>query len=897
MRNIIMMLIASFCLASGLTAAADRGKSGGNEVKRRSFLKGSYSLEIPAGWQYEIDEADLSLSVSSGDHAAVALVVLKPDFDIKQSQLKAYADELVKRAESESENTRLISKAKTKFGKYVGESLEIAIQESGQPLKTIHYILFAAHDCAFALLVVTDSANPDTVERETELMNAVVNSLRIDAQKLTAAKAWLTGDSGEDAQDTAADVNDSNGREESEKTADDTEEDGEDPSLSDVGSWGDPQVSQTRQWTILVYLDGDNDLEKFALQDLKEMERGIASCSPGLVDVVVLFDRAKGYANGMGDWTDTRVFHVEPSKTPKSIDSTLLNKCGELNMASPATLENFVAEGMRMFPAPRTALFLWNHGGGWSVLLSDDDARGTKDQEPASMTLEDVRVALSRAAVNFPDGKLDLVAFDMCLMGQAETLVALAPYVKYMVASPPLAPGIGMDYEKGVPLFSRGMQPPEIAEGLVRTTCQTYQEKGQKSGSFAAYDLSRVGGLLSSFAGLARKFNTLVPIAWPHLTRAIFYANNFGGREDLEQRSGSTSSVDLLDWLGRLKKISDPALAAEFAGDIAAVEKAVKDVLIYSESGPAMRNSNGLAIYAPLREGNMDEDYGNNSFGVYTGWLQALNDLHQEQTDNAGSPPRISGIEFGVPAGGKKARNAEISDIATADVVRTGDDASEYLVKLTVDGINILWVSSGFALSKNAEGPYTPMIRKTILNENIVAPSEAQKGITAADDSIPVFRDGRNVFISRFDGALKALSNGKSEALAYPQYLDQANPESAIILAFFREADGDDWQPVILETDGDEVVQVYSISLDSEEDVVTTVITPNPDDQFWPSLTTIDDEGDEEDRDGDSIRWGKGLTLVDAVLPEGQYIKVMCSAESLAGEGSTKLSDPIKIGK
>jgi hypothetical protein len=48
-----------------------------------------------------------------------------------------------------------------------------------------------------------------------------------------------------------------------------------------------------RDWTLLVYIDGDNNLEPFALLDLNEME----AAYPGQnLEVLVLLDRAEGYS-------------------------------------------------------------------------------------------------------------------------------------------------------------------------------------------------------------------------------------------------------------------------------------------------------------------------------------------------------------------------------------------------------------------------------------------------------------------------------------------------------------------------------------------------------------------------------------------------------------------------
>lgn len=660
----------------------------------------------------------------------------------------------------------------------------------------------------------------------------------------------------------------------------------------DVGHWGDPVVSAEREWTVLVYLDGDNDLETAALFDLVEMEEGLVGVDGGKVDVVVLLDRAEGYNNGWGDWTGTRVYHVQADKGDGNFNSRLLSDCNELNMTSPWTLESFINEGTRVFPAPKTALVLWDHGGGWADMLNDLDAPIGEDvdEEYAAdgMTLAGLRSALSRTAANYPDGKLDLLVFDMCLMGQAETLVATASYVKYLVASPSLAPASGLDYKRGVPLFASGLPTGDIAAGLVKTAFEGYRDHGREDGSMAAYDLSGTGTLMAAFSRMAGKLNTLVPITWAQLTRSIFLSLNYGGRRDLEQRAGSCSSIDVLDWIDRLKKVVEPSLLRELTSELADLEKAVADVILYHERGAFYPNSRGLAMYAPLREGNLNDAYHADSFGAYSKWSQVLVDLHYEQGENAGTPPRISSIEFGQIDAGQGDGYAILpsEEMSASD---GGEKAGQ--VRLVVDGINILWVSGGFALcSQESTDVFIPVAKRTILNRNIINPTQAGRDVKGADEEIPVFRDGRNVLTYRLDGYLTAVGNEEEFSLAYPQYVDPAKPAMAIIVAEWRREHEEEWQRVIIETFQDKLVMMYSAADGAIADIV-----PGPRDRFRTVLPVF--EGGEQTglMPGAEIAWGENPGLVFRPLPESRHIRVMCMAESLAGVGSVATSRPILI--
>ena len=115
---------------------------------------------------------------------------------------------------------------------------------------------------------------------------------------------------------------------------------------------GDAQ-QQIAQWTVLVYLDGDNNLEREAVEDFLEMA---SVGSNGDVQIVVQFDRAPGYDRRYGDWHGTLRFHVTQGMTPEPANA--LADLGEANMGDGQTLHSFVQWGKATFPAQRTSLVL-----------------------------------------------------------------------------------------------------------------------------------------------------------------------------------------------------------------------------------------------------------------------------------------------------------------------------------------------------------------------------------------------------------------------------------------------------------------------------------------------------------------------------------------------------------
>lgn len=112
-------------------------------------------------------------------------------------------------------------------------------------------------------------------------------------------------------------------------------------------------------WTIMVYLDGDNDLEGAAVDDFLKLA---AAASTPHVTIVTQFDRREGYDTRYGDWTGTKRFHVTKGSIPTG-ENAVMN-VGEANMGDPAELVDFIRWGKTGYPASHYALLFWDRGCG-----------------------------------------------------------------------------------------------------------------------------------------------------------------------------------------------------------------------------------------------------------------------------------------------------------------------------------------------------------------------------------------------------------------------------------------------------------------------------------------------------------------------------------------------------
>ena len=211
-----------------------------------------------------------------------------------------------------------------------------------------------------------------------------------------------------------------------------------------------PAAAEDAEWTVMVYLAADNNLESFGIDDFLEMS-GVGS--DGDVQIVVLLDRIPGEDSSYDNWTDARRGLVQPGDEP---DSSWGQSVGEVNMGDPQTLIDFVEWSVQNYPATRYGLILWDHGNGWWPAtarpapvvkgIAYDDTSGSD-----GLAMSELRQALD--TITATTGKLDLIGFDACLMAMVEVAYDLSGYASIMVASQNNEPGRGWQMRLRVELF------------------------------------------------------------------------------------------------------------------------------------------------------------------------------------------------------------------------------------------------------------------------------------------------------------------------------------------------------------------------------------------------------------------------------------------------------------
>jgi Clostripain family len=418
-------------------------------------------------------------------------------------------------------------------------------------------------------------------------------------------------------------------------------------------SAGSVQQSPLAEWTILIFMNGDNNLEGDALINFRQIAK---VGSTDKVNVVVQFDRIAKYAHTTPDWSQTLRFRIAKGMEP--IPSNAVQDIGEANMGDPAVLAAFVTWGRQAYPAKHYMLIIWDHGQGWRLFLANllkkdrmlrksralmqqatvqgqrqaaatlrtgsgvaspqghtapfrsapgDPFRSASNDETDNDVLynreieEGLKQALNR-------GKLDVIGFDACLMSMVETGYALRDVGKYLVASEELEPGLGWKYDAWLSklIANPAVSPAEMAKLSVSSYKEYYSNPDNPDPYAAATTMAAVD--LGKITELAQSVTVFSETAISHIDSVL--------QTIIEARSATPAyapgyqfhHVDLQHFMEQVAKgATDTALQQKARDVIAMIQAAIIDHYAGPErQGPY--GSNGLAVYFPATQSEYAAD-------------------------------------------------------------------------------------------------------------------------------------------------------------------------------------------------------------------------------------------------------------------------------------------------
>lgn len=215
----------------------------------------------------------------------------------------------------------------------------------------------------------------------------------------------------------------------------------------------DTPEDNTARRTVLVYMAAENNLTRFATEDLEEMKTGSLKLAEDQ-NLVIYVDKA-------GSLTTP---YIVRAKNGEMVDTIFMK---EALSADPTTLQDVIQYTREHFPAKSYGLLLWGHASGWLVSTKDSISRtrGSSILEPKAyggatgnnsssssgnywMNI----VPMAKAIQNgMGSDHLSFIFGDCCSFGCLEVAYELRNVTDYVIGSPAEVPDMGAPFDLIVP--------------------------------------------------------------------------------------------------------------------------------------------------------------------------------------------------------------------------------------------------------------------------------------------------------------------------------------------------------------------------------------------------------------------------------------------------------------
>lgn len=287
---------------------------------------------------------------------------------------------------------------------------------------------------------------------------------------------------------------------------------------------------KTSDWLVVMYMDGDNNLNDPIFMDMNEVEHGLykirnsdGSSVSGFdsVNVVALWDGASSFENPDGstgtpqignagtyiyelgrDYDNSTTYTTSPGcvlssdtknlsytapwlvGTTQTISTSLPNNAhGELNMGDKQTLINFLNWVNERYTAKKGVILQFSdHGGGprsvryvktadgRTIKVGDTSGRRALcwDEYSSSAFLKTKDVSDALQAAGYASNKAAMILMDVCLGSSLEDAYQFKDYANYLAASPNNIPRLGLDYVNLMKSFTHNTTIEAVGQKIVQ---------------------------------------------------------------------------------------------------------------------------------------------------------------------------------------------------------------------------------------------------------------------------------------------------------------------------------------------------------------------------------------------------------------------------------------------
>lgn len=407
---------------------------------------------------------------------------------------------------------------------------------------------------------------------------------------------------------------------------------------------GEPKAE--KEWTILLYLNGNNGLANQAISTVKQME---FVGSNDKIDFVAQVARPKGLLDRFSkDWNGVRRYHIEhngekfsageiikdaltsfiPGQT-KKIKSPVAQDLGTADMGSPKTLEDFLKWGMKTYPAKHYMVVMMGPSTGLSGMMKDELSGNQMKAPELGQALANVHQETGH--------KIDVLNIDGSATNTMELAYQIKDHVGYMVGSQGIQAGSGMP----LAMMFNEMKNANEEQGQDALTMARFMTlmnsmaaaSPQFSSTISAIDLGKVEGVKTAWDNLAKELLG-ANVSGDKIRQLLDATQDFQGRSKNQAYQNSRDAYHFAQLVLEDKTLDQPKLKAAAKAAMEAIEGSlVGDAAV----GKYVQNAHGMSIFGPTHYGffrpdgtpieadfTRDAEYGKTAFAADTAWDEVL---------------------------------------------------------------------------------------------------------------------------------------------------------------------------------------------------------------------------------------------------------------------------------
>ena len=344
----------------------------------------------------------------------------------------------------------------------------------------------------------------------------------------------------------------------------------------------DDPGSMSKDWTMLVFINGHNNLDGYGTLNMNEMEK-VGSTEK--INIVV------EWASSAYD--KTRRILVQKDNNPNVVTSPVVETMPAVDMGDKNSLVDFITWGAAHYPAKHYFVVVWDHGSGWHALSTMNQPIRPMDisydeRTGHVMTTTDLAWAM-RTASKAIGQKIDIYGSDACLMQMAEVAQEMADVVDVYVGSQETEPMEGWPYDKVLARWAALPQASaqQVASILVDEYVKSYQKgsHGTAEVTMSAINVTALPELLNSLV----KFKN-------HLLTSNAPARTVVNAINSAQSFTNYDYVDVNDFLTQL----DQGLKVEATSAVIQdVRERLNSVVIANSVTSYYANAHGLSMWLP----------------------------------------------------------------------------------------------------------------------------------------------------------------------------------------------------------------------------------------------------------------------------------------------------------